>query len=267
MDQAKTGPLQAIILIFAAKCFAYYGPLDDIKTMKPSPSSMDMDNRKMDPRRTPFIDVTNLTNGKNHDGLRHEECAFQILDVSPRLSGTHKDPASSPSAMPAQKVILIDLTTSPNASDLGNRHDVDESQHGSLLEGQMQSHCAVPSSERITTNDSVTITPPDKKPRRRILSSKQIEAKRVRERARYANMSPAQREDRRARQRVQKAQKRRTLREEQIEAKRERQMVNNMTPQQRQVIKDREYARRIKRRNTIHPDSITMINPNWNGVD
>ncbi|TVU00765.1 hypothetical protein EJB05_53804, partial [Eragrostis curvula] len=106
------------------------------------PLAMDMDNRKMDPRRTPFIDVTNLTNGKNHDGLRHEECTFQILDVSPRPSGTHKDLASSPSAMPAQKVILIDLTASPNASDLGNRHDVDESQYGSLPEGQMQSHCS-----------------------------------------------------------------------------------------------------------------------------
>ncbi|TVU50726.1 hypothetical protein EJB05_02113, partial [Eragrostis curvula] len=95
------------------------------------PLAMDMDNRKMDPRRTPFIDVTNLTNEKNHDGLRHEECTFQILDVSPRPSGTHKDLASSPSAMPAQKVILIDLTASPNASDLGNRHDVDESQYAS----------------------------------------------------------------------------------------------------------------------------------------
>ncbi|TVU33616.1 hypothetical protein EJB05_25441, partial [Eragrostis curvula] len=189
---------------------------DEIKWARPKPAPMDMDNRKMDPRWTPFIDVTNLTNGKNHDGLRHEECTFQILDVSPRRSGIHKDPVSSPSAMSAQKVILIDLTASLNALDLGNRHDVDESQHGSL-----HSHCVVPSNERVTTNDSVTITPPDKKPRRRILSSKQIEAKHVRDRARYANMTPTQREDRRARQRVQKAQKHKTLREKQIEANRE----------------------------------------------
>ncbi|TVU46407.1 hypothetical protein EJB05_05942, partial [Eragrostis curvula] len=64
------------------------------------------------------------------------------------------------------------------------KYFVDESQHASLPEEQTQSNCVVPSGESITTNDCVTIISPDMEPRRQELSSKQIEAKRVRTRAR-----------------------------------------------------------------------------------
>ncbi|TVU38965.1 hypothetical protein EJB05_12362, partial [Eragrostis curvula] len=70
-------------------------------------------------------------------------------NVNLRPSQTHKEP-TSPSVMSDQKVIVLDLPAPSHVSDLGNRHVVDQSQHATLPEKQMQSHWAVPSSKSIT---------------------------------------------------------------------------------------------------------------------
>ena len=74
-------------------------------------------------------------------------------------------------------------------------------------------------------------------------TSKQIEARRTNARARYANLTPEQRQTIRDRQRLLHA---------------------NMTSEQKQVKRNREKACRAKRRKTLNKKSIAMINLLYN---
>ena len=77
-------------------------------------------------------------------------------------------------------------------------------------------------------------------------TSKQIEPRRTKARARYANLTPEQRQAIRDRQRLLRA---------------------NMTSEQKQVKRNREKAYRTKRRNAPSKKSIAMINPLHNSSD
>ncbi|TVU14019.1 hypothetical protein EJB05_37461, partial [Eragrostis curvula] len=98
-------------------------------------------------------------------------------------------------------------------------------------------------------------------------SDEQREAKRMRERVRYANMTHEEKKLRFHRQYLQDALRRETLSQEHIEAIKERRRVHNMTPEQKQARKDREKARRVLQRKTLHKDSIAMANPMYNSSD
>ncbi|CAL4885519.1 unnamed protein product [Urochloa decumbens] len=78
---------------------------------------------------------------------------------------------------------------------------------------------------------------------RQELADEQIESRRARDRARYANMTPKQRQ-----------------------AIRDRQNARNMKPEQKQAKRDNYKARRELRRNTLH-NSIAMVNPFYNQMD
>ncbi|CAM0151589.1 unnamed protein product [Urochloa decumbens] len=82
------------------------------------------------------------------------------------------------------------------------------------------------------------------KKQRQELTDEQIESRRARDRARYANMTPKQRQ-----------------------AIRDRQNARNMKPEQKQAKRDSYKARREMRRNTLHKDSIAMVNPFYNQMD
>jgi len=77
-------------------------------------------------------------------------------------------------------------------------------------------------------------------------TSKQIEARRINARARYANLTPEQRQSIRDRQRL---------------------LYANMTSEQKQAKRNREKACRVKRRNTLSKKSMAMINPLYNSAD
>ncbi|TVU24012.1 hypothetical protein EJB05_26404, partial [Eragrostis curvula] len=95
-----------------------------------------------------------------------------------------------------------------------------------------------------------------------ITSSDELrEAKRRRERVRYANMTHEEKIFRFHRQYLQDALRRETLSQEHIEARKERQRVHNMTPERKQAMKDREKARCGFQRKTLHKESITKENP------
>lgn len=74
-------------------------------------------------------------------------------------------------------------------------------------------------------------------------TSKQIEARPTNARARYANLTPEQRQAIRDRQRL---------------------LYANMTSEQKQAKRTREKACRMKRSNAPGKKSITMINPSYN---
>ncbi|PUZ69860.1 hypothetical protein GQ55_2G155400 [Panicum hallii var. hallii] len=73
------------------------------------------------------------------------------------------------------------------------------------------------------------------------LTYEQIEARRAKDRVRYANMIPKQRQ-----------------------AIRDCQNARNMKPKQKQAKRDQYVARRELRRNTLHKDSIAMVKPFYN---
>ena len=79
---------------------------------------------------------------------------------------------------------------------------------------------------------------------RQKLTDEQIETQRAKDRARYANMTPKQRQ-----------------------AIHDRQNARNMKPEQKQAQKDQYRARRELRHNTLHKDSIAMANPFYNSMD
>ncbi|KAJ1267917.1 hypothetical protein BS78_07G095500 [Paspalum vaginatum] len=76
------------------------------------------------------------------------------------------------------------------------------------------------------------------------LRSEQIESRRARDRARYANMTPEQRQ-----------------------AIRDRQNARIMKPNQKQANKDYDRVRRALRHNTLHKNSIAIINPFYNPME
>jgi hypothetical protein len=78
-----------------------------------------------------------------------------------------------------------------------------------------------------------------KNSRKKKLTDEQREANCARERERYANMTPEQREVRRAEQKMLTARRRNTQTKEHIEAKNERQRVQNMTPKQARAKRDK----------------------------
>ncbi|CAL4953825.1 unnamed protein product [Urochloa decumbens] len=82
------------------------------------------------------------------------------------------------------------------------------------------------------------------KKERQELTDEQIESRRARDRARYANMTPKQRQ-----------------------AIRDRQNARNMKLEQKQAKRDNYKARRELRRNTLHKDSLAMANPFYNQMD
>ncbi|XP_062195871.1 uncharacterized protein LOC133899014 isoform X1 [Phragmites australis] len=124
----------------------------------------------------------------------------------------------------------------------------------------IQLRCNPDSIKTVTIDDCATHTPPPNNLTGE-LTIEQIEAKRVRECARYANLTPEQKQAIRDRRKVSEVLRRSTLSEEQIEASRERRRVHNMTPEEKQAKRDREKARRELRRNTLSQDSIAMQNP------
>nr|XP_034598326.1 stress response protein nst1-like isoform X2 [Setaria viridis] len=73
------------------------------------------------------------------------------------------------------------------------------------------------------------------------LTGEQTESRRAKDRARYANVTPKQRQ-----------------------AMRDRQNARNMKPEQKEAKRDQYKARRELRRNTLHKDSIAMVNPRYN---
>ncbi|TVU11614.1 hypothetical protein EJB05_45208, partial [Eragrostis curvula] len=100
-----------------------------------------------------------------------------------------------------------------------------------------------------------------------ISSDEKKEAKRRRERARYANMTHEEKKYRFDRQYLQEALRRKTQSQEHVEARKERRRVHNMTPEQKQARRDREKACRMVRRKTLHKESIAMENPMYNSSD
>ncbi|CAL4933713.1 unnamed protein product [Urochloa decumbens] len=82
------------------------------------------------------------------------------------------------------------------------------------------------------------------KKQRQGLTDEQIESRRARDRARYANMTPKQRQ-----------------------AIRDRQNARNMKPEQKQAKRDNYKACRELRKNTLHKDSIAIANPFYNRMD
>jgi len=79
---------------------------------------------------------------------------------------------------------------------------------------------------------------------RQKLTDEQIETQRAKDRARYANMTPKQRQ-----------------------AIRDCQNARNMKPKQKEAQKDQYRACRELCRNTLHKDSIAMANPFYNSMD
>jgi hypothetical protein len=76
------------------------------------------------------------------------------------------------------------------------------------------------------------------------LTADQIESRRAKDRAQYANMTPKQRQ-----------------------AIRDRQNARNMKPEQKEARRDQYKAHRELRHNTLHKDSIAMVNPRYNPMD
>ena len=76
------------------------------------------------------------------------------------------------------------------------------------------------------------------------LTDEEIQIRRAKERARYAKMTPKQRQ-----------------------AIRERQYMHNMRPEQKQAKRDLDKACWELCRNTLHKDSIAMVNPFYNPMD
>ncbi|CAN6175762.1 unnamed protein product [Urochloa humidicola] len=79
---------------------------------------------------------------------------------------------------------------------------------------------------------------------RQELTDEQIESRRARDRARYANMTSKQRQ-----------------------AIRDRQNARNRKPEQKQANREKYKARRELRKNTLHKDSIAMANPFYDEMD
>ncbi|KAL6595551.1 hypothetical protein ACP70R_047891 [Stipagrostis hirtigluma subsp. patula] len=105
------------------------------------------------------------------------------------------------------------------------------------LEVQLQPLCTPDTIKTVHNLDVACPTSPTN-PRRRKGSNKRWQAKLIRERKRYANMTPEQRT-----------------------ARRERQRVLNTTPEQKESRRLRKARQRELQRNTLHPDSIAMENP------
>ena len=76
------------------------------------------------------------------------------------------------------------------------------------------------------------------------LTDEENQIRRAKERARYTNMIPKQRQ-----------------------AIRDRQNARNMKPKQKEAQKDQYRACRELCRNTLHKDSIAMANPFYNSMD
>jgi hypothetical protein len=70
------------------------------------------------------------------------------------------------------------------------------------------------------------------------LTDEQIESRRAKDRARYANMTPKQRQ-----------------------ATRDHQKARNINPEHKEARRDQYKEHREWRRNTLHKDSIAMVNP------
>lgn len=79
---------------------------------------------------------------------------------------------------------------------------------------------------------------------RRELTDEQIESRRAKDRARYANMTPKQRQ-----------------------AIRDRQNAPNMKHEHKEVRRDQYKAHREWCCNTLHKDSIAMVNPRYNPLN
>ncbi|TVU24064.1 hypothetical protein EJB05_26460 [Eragrostis curvula] len=130
----------------------------------------------------------------------------------------------------------------------------DSKHHFRVSKKQKDSQCSRHSIGSCTNGNCPTPTFPDEDPRRRQL----IEAKRLRNRAYYANMTLEQRQVRCERQRMQYA-LRSTLRKRVRHA--------NMTPEQKKAKIDCQKARRKLQRSTLHPESIAMENPMYNTTE
>jgi hypothetical protein len=112
--------------------------------------------------------------------------------------------------------------------------------------------------------DCAIKTPSVKNSRKRKLTDEQRQANRARDRERYTNMTPEQREVRRVEQKMLTARRRNIQTKEQIEAKKkERRRVQNMTPEQARAKRDKKRMERDCRRNTLNSDSIAMENPEY----
>jgi hypothetical protein len=91
--------------------------------------------------------------------------------------------------------------------------------------------------ENITFDENIVEQRPE-------LTVERMESRCAKDRARYANMTPKQRQ-----------------------AIRDRQNARNMKPEHKEMKRDQYKARRELCRNTLHKDSIAMVNPRYNPLD
>ncbi|XP_062197784.1 uncharacterized protein LOC133900579 isoform X3 [Phragmites australis] len=211
--------------------------------------------------RTPLGNITNTTDPKERKRQRdRERYALKRDEILKKQREAYHHKKAQAHLKDAEQ---HQTQTAKNSIQFpGNNRARNASHLISMPEEPIQLRCTPDSIKTVTIDNCATHTPPPNNLTGE-LTIEQIEAKRVRECARYANLTPEQKQAIRDRRKVSEVLRRSTLSEEQIEASRERRRVHNMTPEEKQAKRDREKARRELRRNTLSQDSIAMQNPKY----